>query len=119
MASTVETGRSGEDRAARVLRDEGMRIERRNYRGGGAEVDIVARDGDTLVFVEIRVRSRDDLGSALETVSRPKQARIARAAQHYLTFARPAPYRRVRFDVIGITAGDLVHVKDAFRANGR
>ena len=48
-----------------------------------------------------------------------KQRRIARAASHYLTFARPAPYRRVRFDVIGITAGDLVHIRDAFRANGR
>ena len=89
-------------------------IVERNYRCALGEIDVVARDGDTLVFVEIRTRSRADRGTALETVRAGKQRRIARVAQHYL-IARKPKARAMRFDVIGITADDVVHVRDAFR----
>jgi|SRR4051812_23111047 putative endonuclease len=112
--STVETGKVGEDRAARVLRDAGMRIVERNYRCKLGELDAIARDGDTLVFVEVRTRGRSDRGDALETVGADKRRQIARVAQHYLLVRRPdAP--TMRFDVIGITAGVVTHVRDAFR----
>jgi len=112
--STVEQGRRGEDRVAALLADRGYRIVDRNYRCKLGEIDLVAVDGDTLVFVEVRTRSRGDRGNALETVRAGKQRTIARVAQHYLSFRRPR-FERCRFDVVGITDGELVIVKDAFR----
>jgi putative endonuclease len=112
--STVEQGRRGEDRVAALLARRGYQLLERNYRCKLGEIDVVAADGDTLVFVEVRTRSRGDRGSALETVRAGKQRRIARVAQHYLSFRRPG-YDKCRFDVVGITGDDVVIVKDAFR----
>lgn len=91
-----------------------MTIVERNYRCPLGELDIVARDGDVLVFVEVRTRTRSDRGTALETVGPAKRRRLARVAEHYLAARRPRA-AGIRFDVIGITAGDVVHVRDAFR----
>ena len=112
--STVGAGRAGESRGVRVLRAAGLVILERNYRCPLGEIDVVARDGETLVFVEIRTRTRADRGTALETVRADKQRRIARVAQHYLV-ARKPKMNGVRFDVVGITAEDVVHVRNAFR----
>lgn len=97
-----------------MLRAAGMTIVERNYRCPLGELDIVARDGDVLVFVEVRTRTRRDRGTALETVGPAKRRRLARVAEHYLAVRRPRAVG-IRFDVIGITAGDVVHVRDAFR----
>ncbi len=112
--STSAQGKAGEDRAVALLRVAGFVIVERNYRCPLGEIDVVARDGELLVFVEIRTRSRADRGTALETVSVAKQRRIARVAEHYLAVRRPQA-RGFRFDVIGMTAGDVVHIRDAFR----
>lgn len=112
--STSERGRANEDRASRVLEERGYRIVERNYRCKLGEIDLVARDGETLVFVEVRSRSRGDRGTALDTVTPAKQQRIARVAQHYLAVRRPA-FGACRFDVVGITGGRVEVVKDAFR----
>jgi putative endonuclease len=112
--TTIEQGRAGEDRATRLLRAAGMALVERNYRCKLGEIDLVARDGTTLVFVEVRTRTRADRGSALETVGAEKQRRIARVAAFYVAMRRPQ-CRAIRFDVIGITAGDVVHIRDAFR----
>lgn len=98
----------------RVLRAAGFVILERNYRCPLGEIDVIARDGATLVFVEIRTRSRADRGTALETVRADKQRRIARVAQHYLVVRKPK-VQSMRFDVVGITAEDVVHVRGAFR----
>lgn len=112
--STSAQGKAGEDRAVALLRDAGFVIVERNYRCPLGEIDVVARHGELLVFVEIRTRSRGDMGSALETVSLAKQRRIARVAEHYLATRKPRA-AGFRFDVIGETAGKVVHVRDAFR----
>jgi putative endonuclease len=112
--STAAQGKVGEDRAATWLRAAGMAIVERNYRCSLGEIDLVGRDGDVLVFVEIRTRSRADRGTALETVRAGKQRRIARVAEHYLIARRPSA-RGFRFDVVGITGDEVVHVRDAFR----
>ena len=112
--STTETGRAGEDQAVRVLRDAGLEIVERNYRCPLGELDVIARDGALLVFVEIRLRTRADRGSALETVGSAKRARVARVAEHYLAKRQPKA-AGIRFDVVGITAGEVVHIRDAFR----
>lgn len=94
-------GRAAEDAACEELRRSGYRILDRNVRLAGAEIDIVAREEDTLVFVEVRSRSSRLRGSPLETVGAEKQSRIARAASAYL--ARCSAYGgAVRFDVVGV-----------------
>ncbi len=114
MATTVAKGKLGEDRAVEVLRAAGFVIVERNYRCKLGELDVIARDGDVLVFVEIRTRSRADRGDALETVGALKQRKLARVAAQYLAVRRPAA-KRMRFDVVGITAGVVTHLRDAFR----
>lgn len=112
--STSARGRHGEDRACEYLRSLGYRIVERNFRCRLGEIDIVTNDGRTLVFVEVRTRTSGRHGSALETVTGPKQHRIARVASYYLSMRRPR-YDACRFDVVGITANEIEHVKDAFR----
>jgi putative endonuclease len=99
--STTTRGRSAEALAAQYLQAQGYRILARNYRARGAEVDIVAEEGDVLCFVEVRSRRSSACGDPLETVDHRKQARVIRGARHYLA-ARGAGDRAVRFDVVGI-----------------
>lgn len=101
----------------------GYEILERNWRGGGGELDRIARDGDVLVFVEIRARRTDAHGEPWETVGREKQRRLARAALAYL--ARPEVGRSdVRFDLVsvvtepGLAPRIDVH-RDAFWIDGR
>ncbi len=112
--STVDKGKRGEDRIAALLERSGYVVVERNYRCKLGELDLVARDGDTLVFVEVRTRADGSRGSALETVGPAKQRRIARVAEHYLGVRRPR-FERCRFDVVGVTGDDVVIVRDAFR----
>lgn len=112
--STTTRGQHNEDRACAELVRRGYEIVERNYRCKLGELDIIARDGQTLVFVEVRSRGSASHGTALETIGPAKQRRIARVAQHYLMVRRPT-FDTCRFDVIGITAGDLTLIKDAFR----
>jgi putative endonuclease len=113
--STVLRGASAETDAARLLVEAGYRIVERNFRCKAGELDIIARDGDVLVFVEVRSRSDDGHGSAAEMVLRSKQRRVARVAGYYLDAVAPI-FEECRFDVVAITAGDAVLIKDAFRA---
>lgn len=112
--STKARGDRGEDRAVDELIRLGYEIVERNYRCKLGEIDIVARDGETLVFVEVRTRADSSHGDALETVSRAKQRRIGRVAQMYLVQREPV-FETCRFDVVGITGDELTVVQDAFR----
>lgn len=112
--STIEVGATSEDRAARYLVRQGYRIVERNYRCKVGELDIVARDGDVLVFVEVRSRRSTAYGSALEAVGWHKQRKVSRVALAYLASRRPR-FAEARFDVVAITGDELVHVKDAWR----
>jgi len=96
-------GRAGEDAAALFLESLGSRILQRNLRGPGAEIDLVARDGDTLVFVEVKARTGRRFGSALAAVDARKRARIRALAGDFLQFL-PAT-AKVRFDVVTLESG--------------
>ena len=110
-------GAKGERLAIRRLRREGYRVVARNYRAAGAEIDAVAMDGDTLVFVEVKTRTGSGTGRPEESVHRLKQHRIRRAAA---IFARTRAMNEcpMRFDVVAISraAGrwQLEIIKDAF-----
>lgn len=120
MDRRQETGKLGEDVATRELARQGYSILARRYRTRFGEIDIVAQDGPTLVFVEVKARRSDACGSAAESVTTWKQRRIAAMALDYLarTGRTDAP---CRFDVIAIdNAGSpsarVQHIKDAFYA---
>lgn len=106
-------GQSGEDRAARELERRGYAILERRYRTRYGEIDIIARDGETTVFVEVKVRATGECGTAAEAVTARKQRRLASMALDYLarTAAREIP---CRFDVVAIDGEALTVIRDAF-----
>jgi putative endonuclease len=119
--TTRELGAEGEDRAARYLVGQGYRIVGRNVRAGGVEIDLVARRGSLIVFVEVKSRSGRALGPPELAVDARKRARLVRGAAAWLhENARGAG--RARFDVITCErdrAGSwtLRHLEAAFDAN--
>lgn len=96
-------GRRGERIAERYLRRRGYRIVARNFRAAGAEIDLIAMDGDTLVFVEVKMRRSFGAGLPAEAVDSRKQARMHRAAEAFAARYR-AGDRAMRFDVVAISA---------------
>jgi putative endonuclease len=115
-----ERGRAAEDAAADFLAATGMIVLERNLRLPEGEIDLVCRDGDALVFVEVKARDArwgDDPGAA---VSWWKQRRLTRLALHYLKWKRRVQ-TRCRFDVVAVTVGDggilaVRHLRSAFDA---
>jgi putative endonuclease len=94
-------GRLGERRAARHLKKAGYRILARNFRAAGAEIDLIALDGDTIVFVEVKSRRSDAAGAPEEAVDERKQERIRRAAEIFASSHR-LNGRSMRFDVVAL-----------------
>ena len=93
-------GNHYEDRAARWLQAQGLQLLQRNFQRKTGEIDIIARDGDHLVFIEVRSRSNPRYSSAAASVDRRKQQRIARTAQLYLLQYPCAGKLPCRFDVV-------------------
>jgi len=112
--TTTARGREGEALAARHLEKCGLRVVDRNYRVRGGEIDLICRDGRSLVFVEVRQRSSGEFGGAAASITRRKQARIILAARHYLA---GKPDCDCRFDCVLIDGGVLSWVRDAFAAD--
>jgi putative endonuclease len=114
-------GQRGERAAARYLRQHGMRILARGYRVTSGEIDLIARDGDTLVFVEVKARRH---GVPAEAVTPEKERRVTIAALRFLRRYRLLD-QRCRFDVVAIIWPDdrrppqIEHIKNAFEAVGR
>jgi putative endonuclease len=111
-------GRFGEEVAARHLTGAGLRILDRNWRCAEGELDIVAADGDVLVFCEVKTRSGAGFGDPAEAVTAAKSARIRRLGLRWLA-AHGIGWRDLRFDVITVLrrpeGGPLVrHIRDAF-----
>jgi putative endonuclease len=122
LAGRGDTGRRAESLAAAWLERSGFRIVARNWRRPEGELDLVADDGGTCVFVEVRSRTGDASGDPLETVTARKRARVIRAARLYLDSGAP-PAAAYRFDVVGVTfspdGGEplVVHIPGAFDLN--
>jgi putative endonuclease len=98
----TELGRKGERLAAQYLKRQGYRILETNHRNCFGEIDIIAHDRGTLCFVEVKTRTTASHGHPFESVSRPKQRKLIRTAQGYLTRAG-APDTDARFDVVAVT----------------
>lgn len=103
---TRERGRAAEDAALRFLEARGFALLRRNYRCRLGEIDLVMRDGPSLVFVEVRARDSDAYGGAAASVGPAKQRRLAAAARHFLMTHPREAQRPARFDVVAISGCD-------------
>ena len=113
-------GRAAEDAAIAHLARAGFTIMERNVRLGHGEIDLVCRDRDTLVFVEVKCRRATWGDPPAAAVSWHKQRRLTRLAQHYLKWRRLEGVR-CRFDVVSVTLDaterlDVVHLRGAFDA---
>jgi putative endonuclease len=118
MKDHIELGRAGEAIAVALLEKKGYRILERNWRWGREEIDIIARDGNFVVIVEVKTRSSDLFAEPEASVTRSKQRILVRAANAYVNYRRQ--YGEVRFDIITIVIrpeGEIVnHIVDAFYA---
>jgi putative endonuclease len=110
-------GKEGEDLAANYLEQQGFTIKERNYRFEHGEIDLIAEEGDELVFVEVKARHSIAFGSPEEAVTEEKQEQVRAVAEGYL-FERDIDDRPCRFDVIAIefknNKADIRHIKNAF-----
>jgi putative endonuclease len=115
---TQAVGAYGERLAVRHLREAGLVLLDRNWRSRHGEIDIVARDGDVLVFCEVKTRRGPGFGSPAEAVDGRKVARLRRLAAEWLAQSRVRP-REVRFDVVCVLtphrgSPTVEHVRGAF-----
>ena len=111
--STRAIGRDGEEIAAEYLRNNGYRIVEKNYRNRFGEIDVIAKDGNTLVFVEVKTRNTPSYGPPSSAVDSKKQQRIGKVAVTYLT-KKGLTQHPIRFDVVSICDGEIEVIRDAF-----
>jgi putative endonuclease len=101
-------GAFAEDAAARFLCTRGLHLVERNYRCRFGEIDLILRDGNTLVFVEVRYRANGTFGGAAESITAAKRAKLLRAARHYIASSQGFP--SCRFDAV-LLNGDTSSVE--------
>lgn len=120
VRTKINSGAAAEHAAAAWLLTHGLSCLERNFRCRGGEIDLVMRDQETLVFVEVRLRNRSDFGSAIESVTATKQRRIIHAAQYYLATHPSYANIACRFDVLAAKheneAIEWEWIRDAFCA---
>ncbi|MEX2260910.1 MAG: YraN family protein [Bryobacteraceae bacterium] len=119
VAPDRAAGMRGEDLAQRFVQKRGMVVVARNYRSAVApgEIDLIVRDGDKLVFIEVKARASDEFGSPDRAVDPEKQANLRRTASRYARMAG-VEWQHVRFDIVSVVFSDppaIDHFIDAFR----
>lgn len=109
-------GNWGEDAATLYLKQHGYSVVQRNYRTKLGEIDIIASDGESIVFIEVKSRKSRKFGAPYEAVTTRKQQQILRVAQEYLV-KNGGIDQSVRFDVISVESGNefsVEHIENAF-----
>ena len=119
MVDRIALGKWGEDLAAEYLEAQGYELLARNWRCREGELDIVARAGGALVFVEVKTRSGTAFGEPAEAVTRLKARRLHVLAARWLAAGRPPGWHDLRFDVISVVrrnglAPEVLHLQGAF-----
>ena len=109
-----QIGTAYEDLACEYLENKGIRILKRNYRVRIGEIDIIAKDGEELVFAEVKYRSSREQGGAFYAISKGKQETIRRVAQWYMNQMHIPPDSFCRFDAILIDGTEVSHIRNAW-----
>ncbi len=117
MRATYETGIKGEELAEQFLTGKGMICLERRHREKAGEIDLIMKDGNTFVFVEVKTRFSGEAGQGLSAVTPAKQRRIARSAVLYL-MKHGWLREKMRFDVIEINQKGIIHIPNAFQPGG-
>ena len=106
-------GRVGERKAVKFLKNKGFKILKTNYKSPFGEIDIIAQEKDTIVFVEVKARSGVEYGRPSEAVDKRKQQRYYKIATYYLQREKKMD-SQCRFDVIEIENSQINHIFNAF-----
>ncbi|WP_442914689.1 YraN family protein [Lacrimispora sp.] len=114
MENSRQIGSRFEEMAASYLQEAGYEILERNYRDRLGEIDIVARDGRYLVFIEVKYRANSEKGDPAEAVHGGKQRRIRNGARGYLYRHGLGEDVACRFDVVAVLGQEIRLIKDAF-----
>jgi putative endonuclease len=115
--NTTQKGKQGEDIAMKYLVEQGYSIIGKNYRAGHKEIDIIAEQSDTIIFVEVKWRISDAVLIPSDAVNGSKQRHLISAANHYV--ATNNIKKNIRFDIIGIVSDRKIeHIEDAFSPFG-
>jgi putative endonuclease len=114
LKSNREIGTEYETIAADFLQKTGYEILERNYKNKMGEIDLIAKDGKDLVFIEVKYRKDLSKGDPAEAVNNKKQIRIRNAARGYLYFCHLGEETSCRFDVVAILGQDIRLIRDAF-----
>jgi putative endonuclease len=107
-------GKEGEQRAAEALQAAGMSIIARNFRSQRGEIDIIALDGDILVFIEVKAWSAIGMENLPYSITHQKQLRIIETAKYFLSVHRQYNGRAIRFDVVFVGKEAVTHLVSAF-----
>jgi len=108
-------GNRAEQQALTYLQRQGLNTVECNFRCKAGELDLIMKEGETLVIVEVRYRQSEQFGGALSSITRQKQARIIAATQHYVIMRRLS-HCAIRFDVVAISGnGQINWIKNAFQ----
>lgn len=113
-------GQQAEEAAHQYLCQRGLRLIQKNYRCKLGEIDLIMRDADSLVFVEVRYRKTSAYGSAAASVDLRKQQKLVKTATHYLMWHKLSQQTPCRFDVVAIkpcvdSVSEISWLKDAFQ----
>lgn len=119
--STIESGNIAETLACAYLQQQGLTLLTRNFRSRYGEIDLIMREGNTLVFIEVRARKQHNLVDSLQSVNASKQKKLIKTALYYLQKNSKLMDYPARFDVIAITnrhaESDINWIKDAFQTH--
>ena len=107
-------GRAGEVAAASFLEEKGMQILEMNFRSPRGEVDIVALDGETIVFTEVKTWATYGIDALEQSLDTKKQRKIIETSKYFLSVNRKYRYMAIRFDVVFISPGGITHLASAF-----
>lgn len=113
-ANKRQTGTSYELKAENYLMQKGYKILETNFRNRSGEIDIIAKDGEYLCFIEVKYRTTNDYGNPLEAVDVRKQNQIRKVAMYYLMKNKLSEWTPCRFDVIGFVGEEMMHIENAF-----
>ena len=113
-----KVGTEYETKAEEYLESKGYRILGKNYRCKFGEIDLIAKDGDYLVFVEVKHRKNNHTGNPLEAVTYRKIRRISMTASYYIMMHHISVDSPIRFDVIGYLGDEVTHIENAFEYAG-
>ena len=113
MIDRIETGREGENRVAKNLASLGWKILKRNWRTRRGEIDIIALEADTIVFIEVKTWPNGVAADLELVIGHAKQKRMVETAKCFLDTHRQYNGMYIRFDVVLVDSG-MYHLKDAF-----